>query len=73
MPPPARPLTKTLLTTLRLTPEMRELWGQCAAAEHRTLTNLFEVAVRDYAKKLGIAPQPPASAAPKAASKKKSS
>ena len=73
MPPPARPLTKTLLTTLRLTPELRELWGQCAAAEHRTLTNLFEVAVRDYAKKLGITAQPPAPAAPKAASKKKSS
>jgi len=34
---------------------------------------LFEVAVRDYAKKLGISPQPPAAAAPKAASKKKSS
>ena len=73
MPPPARPLTKTLLTTLRLTPELRDLWGQCAAAEHRTLTNLFEVAVRDYAKKLGISPQPPAAPAPKAASKKKSS
>ena len=71
MPPPARPLTKTLLTTLRLTPELRDLWGQCAAAEHRTLTNLFEVAVRDYAKKLGITSK--LSAAPRVASKKKSS
>ena len=72
MPRPVRPLTKTSATTLRITPELRDLWEQCSAAEHRTLTNLFEVAVRDYAKKLGITPQLPA-ATPKTASKKKSS
>ena len=71
MPRPARPLTKTSATTLRITPELRDLWEQCSAAEHRTLTNLFEVAVRDYAKKLGITSK--LSAAQKAASKKKSS
>ena len=71
MPRPVRPLTKTSATTLRITPELRDLWEQCSAAEHRTLTNLFEVAVRDYAKKLGITSK--LSATPKAASKKKSS
>ncbi len=70
MPRPVRPLTKTSATTLRITPELRDIWEQCSAAEHRTLTNLFEVAVRDYAKKLGITPK---RTAPKAASKKKSS
>ena len=54
-----------------MTPELRDLWERCSAAEHRTLTNLFEVAVRDYAKKLGITSK--LSPAPKAASKKKSS
>jgi hypothetical protein len=70
MPPPARPLTKTSATTLRITPELRDLWEQCSAAEHRTLTNLFEVAVRDYAKRLGITSK--LSTAPKAGLKKKS-
>lgn len=45
---------KTAVTTVKFTPEVRDLWERCAEAEHRTLTNLLEVAVRDYAKKLGI-------------------
>lgn len=53
----ARPKSKTSATTLKMTPEIRELWERCAAEEHRTLTNMFEVMVRAYAKKLGL-PQP---------------
>ena len=71
MPRPARPLTKTSATTLRITPELRDLWEQCAAAEHRTLTNMFEIAIREHAKKLDVTSK--LTPAPKAASKKKSS
>lgn len=49
-----RPLRKTAATSLKMTPEVRDLWEQCAAAESRRLTNMFEVMVRDYAKKLGL-------------------
>lgn len=52
----ARPKTKTAATSLKLTPEVRDLWEQCAAAEHRTLTNMFETMVRSYAKRVGIRP-----------------
>lgn len=51
--------TKTEVTTLKMTPEVRRLWEECATQEHRTLTNMFEVMVRDYAKKLGIKPDVP--------------
>jgi hypothetical protein len=50
----ARPKSKTSATTLKMTPEVRTLWERCAAEEHRTLTNMFEVMVRTYAKKLCI-------------------
>ena len=53
-----RPLRKTAATSLKMTPEVRNLWEQCAAAENRSLTNLFEVMVRDRAKALKIQPQP---------------
>jgi hypothetical protein len=49
-----RPLRKTTATSLKMTPDVRDLWEQCAAAESRSLTNMFEVMVRDYAKKLGL-------------------
>jgi len=49
-----RPKTKTSMTTLKMTPEVRELWERCAAEEHRSLTNMFEVMVRAYAKKLRL-------------------
>lgn len=39
-----------------MTPEVRDLWEQCAAAENRSLTNMFEVMVRDHAKKLQLEP-----------------
>lgn len=50
--------TKTSATSLKMTPAVRELWEQCAAAESRTLSNMFEVMVRDYAKRLGLMPAP---------------
>jgi hypothetical protein len=53
----ARPKRKTEVTTLSMTPEVRNLWEQCAAAEVRTLTNMFEVLVREHAKKLGVEPR----------------
>ena len=37
-----------------MTQEVRDLWEKCAAAESRSLTNMFEVMVREYAKKLGL-------------------
>ena len=49
-----RPKTKTAATSLKLTQEVRDLWEQCALDEHRTLTNMFEVMVRDYAKRAGV-------------------
>lgn len=55
-----RPKTKTSVTTLRMPPDVRELWERCAAEEHRSLTTMFEVMVRDYAKRAGIKPTPAA-------------
>jgi hypothetical protein len=49
-----RPKRKTVTTTLKMTPEVKELWELCADAEHRTLTNMFEMMVFEYAKKLKI-------------------
>jgi hypothetical protein len=48
----ARPKTKTVDATLKMTPEVRVLWEQCAAAEVRALTNKFEVMVRAYGARL---------------------
>lgn len=53
-----RPLRKTVATSLKMTPEVRDLWEQCAAAESRSLTNMFEVLVRDRAKALKLQPRP---------------
>ena len=55
----ARPKRKTEATTLKMTPEVRNLWERCAAAEVRSLTNMFEVMVRTYAAKAGIKPVVP--------------
>lgn len=71
----ARPLRKTAVTSLKMTPEVRDLWEQCAQAEDRSLTNLFEVLVRAHAKKLGIQPRSPAAslaAAPKESARRAS-
>lgn len=55
----ARPKRKTEATTLKMTPEVRNLWERCAAAEVRSLTNMFEVMVRTYAAKAGVKPVVP--------------
>lgn len=47
-----------------MTPEVRDLWERCAAAEHRTLTNMFEVMVREHAKKLKLKPAPASAVQP---------
>lgn len=52
-----RPKSKTSATTLKMTPEVRALWERRAAEEHRPLTNMFEVMVRSYAKKLRFPPE----------------
>lgn len=59
-----RPLRKTAATSLKMTPEVRDLWEQCAAAENRSLTNMFEVMVRDRAKALNLQPQGTTAPAP---------
>jgi hypothetical protein len=41
-----------------MTPEVRDLWERCAATEHRSLTNMFEVMVHEHAKKLHLLPAP---------------
>lgn len=61
-----RPLRKTAATSLKMTPEVRDLWEQCAAAESRSLTNMFEVMVREHAKRLNLAITPAPTAAPAA-------
>lgn len=67
----ARPKVKTEATTLKMSPEVRSLWEQCADQEHRSLTNMFEVMVREYAKKLNIqAEVAPTPAVPSTASAK---
>lgn len=63
----ARPKLKTETTTLKMTPEVRSLWEQCAEHERRSLTNMFEVMVRDYSKKLDIPTVLPEAAASAAA------
>jgi hypothetical protein len=49
-----RAKTKTEVTTLKMTPEVRGLWGKCAAHEQRTLANMFEVMLRQYARRIGV-------------------
>ena len=46
--------TKTSITTLKMTPEVRNLWERSAAQECRSLTNMFEVMVRQYAKQINV-------------------
>lgn len=53
----ARPKRKTEATTLKMTPEVRDLWERCAARENRSLTNMFEVMVREHARKLKLGQQ----------------
>jgi hypothetical protein len=55
----ARPKRKTEATTLKMTPEVRDLWERCAAREHRSLTNMFEVMVLEYARRAKLPPASP--------------
>jgi hypothetical protein len=60
----ARPKLKTEATTLKMSPEVRDLWERCAAQEHRSLTNMFEVMVRDCAKRLNVLVDTPSAGVP---------
>lgn len=53
-----RPKTKTAVTTVRLPPEVRDLWEKCAEEERRSLTSMLEVMVRAYAKRIGVKSSP---------------
>lgn len=50
-----RAKTKTEVATIKLTPECRRAWEAAAAAERRSLANMFEVAILDYCRSRGIA------------------
>ena len=49
-----RARTKTLATTIRLSPEIREAWEAAAASERRSLASMFEVAMLEYVKRHDI-------------------
>lgn len=54
----ARPKLKTEANTLKMSLEVQDLWERCAAQEHRSLTNMFEVMVRDCVKRLNVLAAP---------------
>lgn len=59
----ARVKKKTEVATIKLTPQCRAAWETAAAAETRSLANMFEVAILDYCKRHEItvpadAPEP---------------
>lgn len=45
---------KTDTLNLRVTPELKELVRQAAEREHRTVSNLIEVLVRQHCERQGI-------------------
>lgn len=47
----ARLKTKTQVATIKLTPQCRMAWEAMAAAETRSLANMFEVAILDYCRR----------------------
>lgn len=55
--------TETL--NLRVTSELKELVRMAAEREHRSISNLIEVLVRDYCTKHGVKTESGASVAPK--------
>ncbi|MDM0068791.1 hypothetical protein [Variovorax sp. J31P207] len=57
------------MTTLKMTPEIRGLWVAAAAAECRTLSNMFEVMVMKYCADHGVT-LPPSEAAIQTTSKR---
>lgn len=46
---------KTEVATIKLTPEVRRAWEAAAETERRSLANVFEVAILEYAKRRHIA------------------
>ena len=50
-----RKKTKTEVATIKLTPQCRLAWEAAAAAETRSLANLFEVAIFEYCRRHQIA------------------
>lgn len=50
-----RPRRKTEVATIKLTPEVRRAWEAAADSEHRSLANVFEVAILEYVKSHCIA------------------
>jgi hypothetical protein len=50
----ARPKTKTEVTTLKLTPQLRAAWEAAATSERRSLANMFEIAILAYCQSHGI-------------------
>lgn len=47
----ARVKTKTEVATIKLTPQCRAAWEAAAAAETRSLANMFEVAILEYCRR----------------------
>lgn len=47
-------MAETKHTTIRLDPKIRELANMVCEVDHRTLTNLIEVALLEYAKARGV-------------------
>jgi hypothetical protein len=69
----ARERTKTMVATIKLTPECRRAWEAAAASERRSLANMFEVAILEYCQRhcVEVPPEPEAeAAAPKRAARK---
>ncbi len=46
--------TKSTTLTLRIDPDMKEALRTAAAQEHRSITNMVEVLIRDYCQRTGI-------------------
>lgn len=54
-----RAKTKTMVATIKLTPQCRVAWEAVAMRERRSLSNMFEVAIFAYCERQGIALPPP--------------
>ncbi len=54
----ARVKTKTEVATIKLTPQCRMAWEAAAAAETRSLANMFEVAILEYCRLHDVAVPP---------------
>jgi hypothetical protein len=63
-----KPKTKTEVATIKLTLQVRQAWEAAAAAERRSLANMFEVAILDYCEQHGV-PVPPEAPPPVPAAK----